>query len=306
MKRSRRHHYVSQFMIKHFAGANGKIFVFNKLENKFHETNPINLFLEKDRNTFANSDGSQCDVIERVYGELDSCFAKVLTEISSAGIVSGENYKLLLFLAYVSKWRVPQYDESFVKAKRFFSVGELGLGLKGPDEQQIAVDLEKYFSLDMHQELKRILLAVQPFRFKNDFRKLLRHSFLISTPYPSFISDCPFLEATLESDEVFEDFVFPVTRDLTLVYSTRIDRDEIQDFLLNGEPENVKAFQKAFCSGLNISLLDLAERNIACSDRDYLQVIVNEYQRFKAKGSNTAVYLTIFNVLYRFKEYIDS
>ncbi|TWR24826.1 hypothetical protein FPZ43_18190 [Mucilaginibacter pallidiroseus] len=123
--------------------------------------------------------------------------------------------------------------------KHFFSVDDLGLGLKNDHNERIDLNFEAFFTSDMHQELKRLLLAVQPFRFKDDFKKLLAHSFIISTPFDALISDCPFIEATINSDEFFEDFVFPVNKDLTLVYSSRIDRNEIQDFLLNGDQMDI-------------------------------------------------------------------
>jgi hypothetical protein len=305
MGKSRRHHYVPQFLTRGFLDDKGKIQVYDKIKDRFYEGNAVNLFLENDRNTFINFEGVDDDIIEKVYASFDGLFSGVLAEISSTNKVSNENYEALLFLAYISKWRVPQYDESFKDAKSSFTVDELGLGFKGSDDRRININLEEYFGLDMQQELKRILLAVQPFRFREDFKKLKQNSFLINTHLPSFIGDCPFVEATLISDEIFEDFIFPVTKDLTLVYSTRIDRNEIQDFLLNGNEENIDLFLRDFSTGRDVSLLALAERNVACSDPGYLQHIVNSYKTVKARGTNTPFNLTIFNLLYRFKEYAN-
>lgn len=305
MNKSRRHHYVPQFLTKYFTNDKGKLFTYDKIRDKFYENIPLNLFVENDRNTFLNFEGISDDVIEQIYSSLDNLFAPVLKEIATTNNVSNDHFKLLLFLAYVTKWRVKQYDESFNEAKENFSVDDLGLGFKNSDNKRVDVNLEASFDLDMQQEFKRILLAVQPFRFKEDFKKLLMNSFLIHTPINSFISDCPFNEATIISDEIFEDFVFPVTKDLTLVYSTRIDRKDIQTFLKEGKDENVNLFLKEFSVARDISLLDLAERNVACSDQKYLKHIANIYKKFKTRGTGTPYHLTIFNVLYRYKEYKD-
>jgi hypothetical protein len=182
MNKSRRHHYIPQFLTKHFSNNDGNLFVYDKINDKLYENNSINLFVEKDRNTFDNLDGIKDDVIEKVYTTYDTLFSIALNEITSTNNVSNENFKLLLFLAYISKWRVPQYDESFKNAKEYFSIDKLGLGLKDKENARININLEDYFKLDMQQELKRILLAVQPFRFKEDYKKLLDNSFLICTP----------------------------------------------------------------------------------------------------------------------------
>lgn len=303
MNKSRRHHYVPRFLTNYFSKEDGNIYVYDKIADKFYEGSSINLFVERDRNTFVNSDGIEDDVIEKMYSSFDSLFAQALAEITRTGDVSNENFKLLLFLAYISKWRVPQYDESFENAKKYFSVDELGLGFKTSNGDRLDVNLEEYFDSDWHQESKRFLLAFQPFRFKDDFKTLIENSFLVSSPISSFISDCPFNEVPIVGDTFFEDFVFPVTKDLTLVYSNRIDRNEVQDFILNGNEEKVNQFLKDFSIGRDISILALSERNVGCCDFDYLQHTVNNYKEFKARGTDTPFNATVFNVLYRFNEY---
>lgn len=279
-----------------------QIFVYDKLENKYYKGNPINLFVENDRNTFINIEGDKDDVIERIYSSFDDLFSKALNEITINGEVSDTNYKLLLLMAYVTKWRVPLYDESFEKAKKYFSVNDLGLGLKNSDNKNLGFNLEFLFKLEMHQELKRFLLAIQPFRFKDDFKKLINNSFIIHTTLESFITDCPFNEAAINSNEIFEDFIFPITKNLTLVYSKRINRNKIQHFLLNGKTDNINSFLKDFSIGRDISLLALAERNVACCNENYLKHISKIYNERKLLG--TPFNLTVFNVLYRYKEYI--
>lgn len=303
MVKSRRHHYIPQFLTKYFSDENESIFVYNKMDDNYFIGNPINLFVEKHRNTFLNSDGVEDDMIEKMYAYYDTLFSQVLKVITTSNNITSENYKLILFLAYITKWRVPQYDESFKNAKEYFSIDDLGLGIKDENDQRIDVNLEDFFELEMQQEMKRFLLAIQPFRFKEDFKKLIKNSFIVCTPFPAFICDCPFNEASIMSDEIFEDFVFPITKDLTLVYSNRINRNEIQYFIKNGDEKNVSIFLREFSAARDISTLHLADRLIGCCDRDYLKYITETYKKFKSENKDTPYNITIFNLLYRFKEY---
>lgn len=302
MGKSRRHHYIPQFLTGHFA-TDDKIFTYDKKEEKYFVGSPVNLFLKRDRNTFLNIEGIEDDVIEQMYASIDALFSSVLTDLKTSAIISNENFKLLLLLAYITKWRVPQYDESFKNAKEYFSVDDLGVGFKDGNNERIDIELEALFNLDMYQEIKRILLAIQPFRFKEDFRKLIDNSFIIPTPYSAFIGDCLFNEVTIESGDIFEDFVFPITKELTLVYCTRVDRKRIQDFLTNGDSDKVAIFLRDFSTARDVSTLDLAERIVGCGDEEYFSWIVEVYKGFKSKGTGTPFNLTVFNVLYRFEEY---
>lgn len=284
---------------------NGQIHVYDKTLDKFYRTSSINLFIENDRNTHAGLEGDDNDVIERMYASLDHIFAGALQRVTATGKVSGADYKLILFFAYLSKWRVRQYDDSFKEAKNAYSVNDLGLEIKDALDGRLDINLEELFQTDIQQEFKRFLLAVQPFRFKDDYHRLVSNSFLLPAPVPAFITDCPFNEATIDSDNIFEDFIFPVTSDLTLVYSTRIDTGKIREFLMQGNEQDVLAFKKDFSWARDVSALDLSERLVASCDEEYLKHAVSVYKSFRSRNTGTAYHLTVYNVLYRFEEFAD-
>ncbi|WP_345952986.1 DUF4238 domain-containing protein [Mucilaginibacter sp. PAMB04168] len=304
-KKSRRHHYISEFYTKHFSENENLIQVYDKIDAIFYPTNPVNLFVKKDRNTFENLDGIKDDVIERIYSNLDAEYGSILKKITENGEVSDIHYKKLLFFAYLTKWRVPQYDQSFNVVKENYSAGQLGLGLKSFEGIPFNFEIEELFGLDMQHELKRILLAFQLFRSKEDYKRILTHSFIIPTPaHTSFIGDCPFIETTFDDGRQFGDFIFPITGELTLVYFSRIDRDEIISFLTNGDVMKINRFLTDFSSARDVSLLDLAERHIACGSKERLKFIVETYNGFKNKGGAKGFHMTWFNILYNFKEYL--
>ena len=303
MAKSKRHHFVPQFLMRYFTNEKGKLYVYDKLNDTFFESTTENLFLEKDRNTFKNLYDVDDDIVENFYTQFDTYFSSILKELHTHKKFDSRITKSLISLAYISKWRVRQYDESFNTAKEFFSVDDLGLGFKDENGERIDIDLESIFDTDMHQEIKRILLAIQPIRFKDDFKKIFNNTFFLNSNVPSFISDCPFNEIPLENEIIFEDFVFPIFSDLTLIHSNRIDLKKIQNFIKEGKEENVQAFLNDFSYTRDISMLELCERNVACSNLEYLKHIVENYKKAKQKNMKTPINVTVFNVLYGFEEY---
>jgi len=304
MKDSQKHHYVPQFLIKNFAKANGFISIYDKIDDNRFEANPINIFVENNRNTFLSDDGKKHVIIEQMYAYLDSLIAPVLQEVKGSGNLSGENLKLLLFFAYLMKWRVPQYDESFKNAQDFFSVDDLGLGLKH-EGSRLDIAMEPFFDTNFHQELKRFLLAVQPFRFSSDFKNIYNNSFIISTDLPAILGDCPLNEAAIISDEIFEDFVFPITPYLTLVHSKRVDKMELESFFAKGERKKVNQFRQDFAIARDLSTMALSGRFIGYLDTNYFNNVLTGY---KSAISNSTlegtINCTVFNILYNFKDYL--
>lgn len=296
---SNRHHYVPIFIAKNFTMKNEKLIVYDKSIDESFEAKPKNIFLESGRNTFKTTHGKKVDIIEKIYTKLDDKFAKVVKTVKTNESMNGANLEMLLFFAYIMKWRVPLYDESFNEAKDVFSLKDLGLALK-IDDIILDIDLESQFNTDLHQELKRFLLAIQPFRFKEDLKKISLNSFLISSPIKAVIGDCPVNELAVISDEIFEDFVFPITEHLTLVYSQRIDIFDLKDFLENGKIDNVNQFIKDFSISRDLSTVALSRRFSGCSDKEYFDIIT---KGFKNNKFNKDLHSSVFNRLYNYKEY---
>ena len=299
MKQAKRHHYIPQFLIRNFVNEQDKIFVYDKIQKKIYETSSLNVFLENERNTFENIQGEKDDIIEQIYADLDSTFAPILRKVTITGKMNGEDKKMLLFLAYIIKWRVPQYDDSFKNAKDFFTIDDLGLGIK-QDNTKLDVDLESFFNSEMSQESKRFLLAIQPFRFEKERKEILDNSFLISTPYPALLGDCPFNEIQIKSDEFFEDFIFPISNWLNLVYSKRIDILSFSDFLKNGDEKQSDKFLQDFSIARDLGMIHLAQRQVSCSDISYLKYMVKSYNEIPQQALKYMMNSAVFTVLYEY------
>ena len=304
MNRSKRHHYVPVFLTKHFCKENGNIIVYDKLEDKVFETNPINIFVKSERNTFLNDDEKQDDVIEKIYSHFDSLFAPVVNDVKENNNFTTENIRMLIFLAYLSKWRVLNYDQSFSAAKDYFSVDDLGLGIK-IGEHKLELNLEDNFNTELKQEIKRFLLAIQPFRFKEDYKIIFKQCIYIKTLNHGIKGDFPLNEAQINSSDIFEDFAFPITKEITLIHSKRVDKYKLKSFLEGGDPDRVNEFLKDFSISKDLSTMSLSGRFSGCANKEYLNRIINGYKDGIANSNaKDCLSSAIFNVLYRYEDYI--
>ncbi|MFR9505477.1 MAG: DUF4238 domain-containing protein [Rikenellaceae bacterium] len=115
MEKSWRHHYLPQFYIKGFCDEDKKITVYNKQYKKFEKKSSKYIFFEKGRNTHRDATGNESDTLEKIYAYLESSITPHLNNVinSSTDKMAIETLRNLIFLAYLTKWRNPQYDSSF-------------------------------------------------------------------------------------------------------------------------------------------------------------------------------------------------
>ena len=300
MEKSIRHHYVPIFYAKHFANSNANLFVLNEDNPKgsIREGPPKSVFFEDRRNSFPGQDGLDNDTIEQIYSDLDNLFAPVLTRVIETGQLVVEDLRMLLFLAYIMKWRSPQYDNAFEIAKESLSVDDLGLRLR---ERGIVldVDLEKVFRSDELQETKRFLFAAQAFRFKDDYSRIFKNSFLLGSPVPALLGECPFNEYSLNSDTIFEDFIFPISTNYTLIYSSRIDKHKFSKVL---DRPTYQRYIRLLSHSKDTASFHLSSKYIACSDKEHLFEMKEKYNELVNMGKNMSLCgLAPFHILHNYE-----
>ena len=118
MKKSERHHYIPEFMIKGFAGADGKISIYNIHKGKLDplRKSPKQVFFEWKRNTF-ELNGAKTDSIEKMYGiqenEMSLAYKRIIENHNPTDIAYFDLFQLLYFLETIH-WRVPNQDLKFI------------------------------------------------------------------------------------------------------------------------------------------------------------------------------------------------
>lgn len=170
-KKSTRHHYIPQFLTNKFSDDDANIWVYNKFTKKYFKTSAKNIFLENNRNVFKDANGNENSKIEEMYASLDSVLSSTLSKFIATEDINEKNVlDKLLFLAYLTKWRVPQYDESFEEAKRYFSADDLVKNINQVN-YKFKENLEDLLISDSDQEIKRFLLPLQTFIYDKDMYK---------------------------------------------------------------------------------------------------------------------------------------
>ena len=143
-------------------------------------------------------------------------------------------------------------------------------------------------------------MSIQPFRFKDDYEIIFRNSFIIPSSTPCLLGDCPFLEANIDENRVFEDFIFPVSQNQRLVYSNRINKYEFVEYCKNNESAACD-FIHLFSTTNNLATFHLAEKYVACSDEVYLRTIVDSYDNLiKNQLCNINLLRQVFSVLHNY------
>lgn len=283
-QKSSRHHYIPRFIITRFCNDNGKTFLFEKKKCLIREVSPKQVFFGWDRNTF-DYKGEQIDNVEKFYADLDSMFANVLSGIEAKEDISSTEMMYLVFLANSLKWRVPASDKSFKEWKDRLSFENLGIGFNVKDK--VNGDKQKEFEenidSDISKEFKRMLIAVQPVRFKHIGEEILKGLFLLRTKNSfSVLGDNPIIELKPDTEEFIEDFIFPISELDSLVYKKDSKRNNVIEY---------------FYLIKDVAQLHLAENYIICRNKDYLEKIIEAYDNIKKQGKQNMIVKGLFQTI---------
>lgn len=127
----------------------------------------------------------------------------------------------------------------------------------------------------------------------------------MKTHYPALIGDCPFNELQSNSDKIFEDFVFPISKNMTLIHNQKIDKNDFSIFL--DSDNNVNTFLEAFSRARYLGTMHLSDRLVACCDKLYLEDIVNHYHKIQtSENYMNSQHSLVFIVLSNYKNICEA
>jgi hypothetical protein len=136
MNLSNRHHYVPKFLIKNFCDTDEKLWVYDKETGRIgkHKRSPKSVFFENGRN-LSTVNGEIADNIERMYGEVDDLLATTVEKVlRTESTMTGRELTLLIFLASLTKWRIPKANEVFDKLADQTAIENLGIAIRPVDK----------------------------------------------------------------------------------------------------------------------------------------------------------------------------
>ncbi|MGX5683140.1 DUF4238 domain-containing protein [Chryseobacterium cucumeris] len=272
-EQSKRHHYIPKFLSKNFSDENNMLWVYNKESKRIISKmqSPKAIFFEDGRNLF-DINGNKGDNIERMYEEVDTLLSKTLTKILKSQQMSGRELTWMIYLANLTKWRVPKVDDIAKNLVKDIPIEQLGLAIRPIDSskeitQEVINNLNKK---EIIQETKRILLSIQPISNEESLDEIHKNCFItFYDKFPSLIGDCPIIEEDNLNYKTMGNFIFPLSDSATLVCK-KDAKKEIKSEL--------------FYIWKDLNIFHLSQKYVACKSRDQLEKMEKLYKIMVEKG----------------------
>lgn len=287
-KESTDHHYIPIFFLKHFTGDDGRFYIYDKTKDIIHykSKSPKSHFYEPDRNTVDFS-GHEYDAMERIYTDFDTDIAPVMETVLKNHEITDDEITKILMLVNLMKWRTPKSDDAFNLLKNEVGQEELGVKiivkkteLASENDEEAIKHIE---ASDIYKESKRVLFAMKSMRQIEKTAEILFNHFIItSLEYPSLIGDHPVIEQQPSRYDTLGNFIFPLSSTDTLIYKKGSNKQIANSF---------------FFIQRDLAIIDLAERYVACRNKQHLEKIVEIYRKMKQDGKTANIQNQIFNFI---------
>lgn len=284
MEKSSRHHYIPKFLIKNFADDKNLLWVYNKEQKKIVKTqqSPKAIFFEWDRNLF-EVNGEPGDNIEKMYGEADNLIAATLDNILATDTMNGKELTLMIYLVSMMKWRIPKMDTQARELVKDLLTENLGIAIR-PIDPSTKVDpeaIKRLQQMEVVNEMKRLLLSVQPLINKEGLEKIHSNCFITCNyEFPALLGDCPIIESIDTDFKTLGDFIFPLSSSHTLICKRGAER-EIPD--------------KMFYIKKDLNIFHLSEKYVACKSRKQLENILAIYTHLEENGKLEFLKQSVFD-----------
>lgn len=286
MPASSRHHYIPQYFIRGFEGADKRYYVYDKQEDRikrYHSAKQI--FYEDNRNTVNERGVTHTHIEDKAYAFLDSwhspAIERLRTNPITPAVLNPTDVGLLTAFLICQFWRVPKTDalwEDFFKRSGFTITDKKGARV---DTAEMVAE---------YKAIPDMSLGHRAFLYSDTARKILNspdviinQKFVEISPDKGhfLLSDYPVLylqQPTSLEGVTREEFFLPLSS--RRVYYTVANRST------NWSVGNVAA--------LNALLIDQSVRYVCGPDREHLDLCVRMYRLMKSSGTMELAYLSLF------------
>lgn len=287
MSKSKRHHYIPQFLIKNFADNDGLLYVYNKQENRIigKKQSPKSIFFENDRNTVTFGGKFELDNLEKLYSALDGKLAVDVKNILKNKTISAEELVSITLLATMLKWRTPSSDKEFNRLKENITKEDLSIDIRLKDsvESSSKEEISHILNSDIFKETKRILLSILPLLNEDKLLDIHNNSFVYTNElFPGLIGDNPIIERSNLNYRSIENFIFPLSTYETFIYN-KIDSDKRINALFNIHKD--------------LAIIHLSKKYVACKSKSQLEKIVQFYNVLKQGNKVNYIIPNLFKLL---------
>lgn len=259
MSNSHRHHYIPKFLIENFINNDGSLYVYDKQSDTIRCKGPKSVFFEWDRNN-RKINGIDSSKLEDIYSDIDNLLAPVVRKIISSDQMTAREQGMLILLADIIRWRVPQSDAKFDELKSLIPIEELGLSYVPHCSQEQANEsmLESAIDRNFLEDAKRILLPTTIFSNQPYYEEVQKGCFIVSQNYiPNLLGDCGIIEDELLNINQLGSLFLPISSTHTFVYKKGAVSRTIEN-------------QELFSKLINILIYMKSEKYVACKSKEFL------------------------------------
>lgn len=286
---SKKHHYLPRFYLKGFTDNENEFYVFDKVKEEIRKGKPDNSFYEKYRNTAYGKDkGAKSNVLEEIYARYDSRASGVFTEVRNSKlndpVLTPYNLTILRLFIINLFWRIPSHDKLLDHLINTNSFKELGFQFVNkssgkPVEKSIEEDLKQ---IEAWRKMYRVI--VPHLSSRKEFQKTNYDNWkLMYRPQEYNITgDNPIVLYAFEDfSSLNEELLFPISKNIVLC---------------NTKKKIPASLPPKFNVLTDLLILLNSKRFICCSDKTYLELIVNKfYTEVKGKGIRRHILDCIFD-----------
>lgn len=295
--RSKKHHYLPKYYLKGFTNCKNGFFVYDKQADKIFDTSPNATFFENNLNTVILPKGNSSDFLEELYTSIENQSWNSLDSIrkstSKTPIELLVRRHLFLFLLFLH-WRLPS-NINFVEqlsGNFFLDNNELDyFKLKNKNGEEASGEVvEMIKSSSAFKKSSKLLVPFTPFyKDKHWDTELENWRFLYTEDEKNWyvVGDNPIItKGDNDHDPVncLKEFIFPVSGKILLVN--------------NNKPIN-KGLLSEFVIQYNISIVERAQRFIACPNKDFLEALIKYYKIYVQFGKTDTIIMEMFKMLER-------
>jgi hypothetical protein len=277
---SKRHHFIPKYYLNNFTNENNTFFVFDKKHpKKILSRSPKQVCYENHRNSiFGKSNIPHPYLEEEVYSFFDNNHAQIFYEFCNEVVDlkywSKERVQILEFFVPFLYWRNPKNDQDFdTILDSMNSLHDLDLTISNGVSGDEIVDLEIHKEILNTPDFRKVARLNYGFKtFQHNIQKYKELEWRVydCQGFGGFVtSDNPLLFRFKRTEiaDLRGDVIFPISPSRSFM---RIDENRENNF-------PIPVIQ-------NFSQIQNADRFVICHNKEYLELLVSEYNRLSNGG----------------------
>ncbi len=281
MSKSSRHHFIPQFYLENFVNPDNHFFVFDKQNpKKILRRSPKQVCYETDRNSFFGKSNIPIPYLEeKSYRYFDNFHAPIFKNLCNNEVDhnywSVQNVQILEFFIPFLFWRNPLNDNLFEDfIQKLNKLEELNLVIYNGITNEVIDDDKFHKEILGNSDFKkaaRINTAIETFNHKIQRFKDLEWRVYDYAGFGNFVtSDNPILfkNPIKELSDLRGDVILPISPNRSFM---RLDEKKDNTF-------PISVIQ-------NFHLIHSANRFVISQNKEYLELLLIEYNRFLSNGN---------------------